>query len=277
MPKKNKEVPALHGDIWSFWVSTFAWLTAADILKHYGIILGREALIKTLKTPNSFYNALLQIPRELVANGLILQKVQRYQGQLQQMFVDYLVSGEGEKDETFPGQGLREDIERSRLGLVHLNEEVDTLQDTYLQLIKEAQRVRQPSVLQWKKRIEKAIASFIHVDPEKGKIFWHERMEHFLSRYDFLQDPNAAIAELADLVGGAQAAELLISHLRDLQHYKKDLEQDFTARMANEIEANQKGLSDLQTQLYDLLIESKHKITLLPPYVTNPEAPQRED
>src|ERR1700733_6213863 len=109
-------------DALSAWLSTYGLITAERILERYQIRLQQKELFSVVKNPNTFYHRLLRVPLKNVLNGIIMQQVHDYQVYTQKLFVDYLLSGESEKDEESPGGMAREDLEEERNKLLKLNE-----------------------------------------------------------------------------------------------------------------------------------------------------------
>lgn len=103
-------------------ISTYSILTSERILEYFHIHLAHTELIHALKNPYSLYYKLLKIPLKNVFNGIIQQQAYDYQVYAQKLFVDYLVSGEGNKAPEEPGGQTREDLETARQDLIKLGE-----------------------------------------------------------------------------------------------------------------------------------------------------------
>src|SRR5947209_7982025 len=85
------------------WCSTYGLVTAQRLLELYKIKLDPDDLKQALKMPSSFYHGLLKIPMRNVFTGIIWQQARDYQIYAQKLFIDYLLSGETNKEEETPG------------------------------------------------------------------------------------------------------------------------------------------------------------------------------
>jgi hypothetical protein len=123
----------------SMWFSTYGTLTSERILERFKIYLTNKELLAATKNPRSFYYQLLRIPLKNVFNGIILQQGHDYQVYAQKLFVDYLLSGESNKEEASPGANTREDLEVLRLQLMSVGEEFSKQELVHQSLIYESQ------------------------------------------------------------------------------------------------------------------------------------------
>ncbi len=109
--------------------STYSILTAERILDRFNIRLKHEELVSVMHNQDSVYFQLLIVPFKNIINGIILQQAYDYQVYAQKLFIDYLVSGEGNTDEEAdaekPGANIREDLEFQRQNLVNLAEQFE--------------------------------------------------------------------------------------------------------------------------------------------------------
>lgn len=123
----------------STWFSTYGVLTAERVLGGFGINLHQEELVTAVKNPHSIYHQLLQIPLKNTLNGIIRQQAHDYQVYAQKLFIDFLLSGQNDKEEGAPGGNTREDLESERKNLVDLGKAFNQQEDTHLKLIAETQ------------------------------------------------------------------------------------------------------------------------------------------
>lgn len=121
------------------WLSTYGILTAERVLETFNIRLKHDELITAIKNPRSIYYQLLRVPLKNIFNGIILQQTQDYQVYAQKLFIDYLLSGENEKDASAPGANTREEIEEERKKLINLGDEFSQLEIAHQTLIGESQ------------------------------------------------------------------------------------------------------------------------------------------
>lgn len=123
----------------SMWFSTYGLLTSQRILERFKIHLNNEELASATKNPRSMYFQLLRIPLKNVFNGIILQQAHDYQVYAQKLFVDYLLSGEGNKEATSPGANTREDLEQARGQLMQMGEDFHKIEVAHQTLIADSQ------------------------------------------------------------------------------------------------------------------------------------------
>jgi hypothetical protein len=126
---------------WSAWFSTYGILTAERILERFNLHLPHDELALAVKNPLSPYYQLLRVPLKNVFNGIILAQASDYQAYAQKLFVDYLLSGEEEKDAESPGAVVREDLERERVLLIEAGDAFRQLEQAHQLLIAESQAV----------------------------------------------------------------------------------------------------------------------------------------
>jgi hypothetical protein len=118
---------------------TYAILTGERVLDRFGIRLKHPQLIAAIQNSKSVYYQLLQVPFYNIINGIIYQHCYDYQVFAQKLFVDYLVSGEGNEEPQRPGETVREDLEQNRLKLVGLGEQFDKDAMNHKKLIHQTQ------------------------------------------------------------------------------------------------------------------------------------------
>jgi hypothetical protein len=123
----------------STWVSTYGLVTTERILERLNIHPSPEELADAMHNTQSEYYLLLRVPLKNVFNGIILAQTLDYQSYAQKLFVDYLLSGESNKEPSSPGGVTREDIESERLTLVAMGEEFESLEFEHQQIIAESQ------------------------------------------------------------------------------------------------------------------------------------------
>ena len=102
--------------------STYSILTSDRILDYFGIHLEHDVLLAAIRNVDSVYHKILLVPFKNVINGIVLQQAYDYQVYLQKVFVDYLMSGQGNEQEGGIGANTRADMEANRLKLVQMSE-----------------------------------------------------------------------------------------------------------------------------------------------------------
>ncbi|VEG90379.1 hypothetical protein [Legionella spiritensis] len=152
-----------HEDL-SMWFSTYGLVTISRILARYNIQLEQDDLIKALKTPNTFYRRLIQLPLKNVLNGIIYQQAHDYQVYAQKLFVDYLLAGQGTKDDNSPGYTTREELEEERQKLMAMSETLHELELEHYKLISESQSLLIKHAAAWNQAmvsVNKGIRDFL--------------------------------------------------------------------------------------------------------------------
>lgn len=137
----------------SAWFPTYGIITAQRLLERYRINLSDTDLLNALKTPNSFYHRILNIPMKNVFNGIILQQARDYQIYAQKIFVDYLMSGENSKTPETPGGEIRERVEEQRVALNVLGDGFDNSESEHNKLITDTQVALMQQANNWQKAI----------------------------------------------------------------------------------------------------------------------------
>lgn len=123
----------------SNWLSTYQWVTVGRLLEDYHFQLSDEAVLTILSSKSSFYYHLLEIPMGNVLNGIILEQIKEYQLFLQKLFVDYLVSGESDREAEEPGGATRQALETQRSQMLETGKAFDQCVLAYESLIIESQ------------------------------------------------------------------------------------------------------------------------------------------
>ncbi len=128
-----------HSDFES-WYPTYGILTAGRILDQFNIKLDHVSLIKAVKNPRSIYYELIKVPLKNVFSGIIMEQAQDYQCYVQQLFVDYFISGQADAPEGSPGENIRESLEDERVNLQSYNAQFQDLQSNRRHLIADTQK-----------------------------------------------------------------------------------------------------------------------------------------
>jgi hypothetical protein len=123
----------------SEFLSTYQWVTVGQLLEGYGFKLPDTCVLDILREKSSFYYQMLRIPVMNVLNGIIIDQTKAYQIFIQKLFVDYLVSGEADVEETI-GSETRAALEIARQQMVELSEKFEETESIREKLIVESQR-----------------------------------------------------------------------------------------------------------------------------------------
>lgn len=137
----------------SNWCSTYNLLTFQSIFERFNIHLNNEELALATKNVASLYFQLLRIPIKNLMNGIIFQQARDYQSYAQNIYIDYLFSGEADKSPEAPGGHSREDLEELRLHLMSTGERFSEHDDAQKLLIRQSQK----SLIQFTQELLKTI------------------------------------------------------------------------------------------------------------------------
>ena len=114
----NNTITTQDADVPSHWIPTYGAVTAEKILERYDIRLTQEELFHALSNANCVFLRLIQVPLKHVFNGLILQQAKDYQIYAQKQYIDYLISGDVNQEESQSGA----ELEATRKELVAFGE-----------------------------------------------------------------------------------------------------------------------------------------------------------
>ncbi|OGV25806.1 MAG: hypothetical protein A3F18_05705 [Legionellales bacterium RIFCSPHIGHO2_12_FULL_37_14] len=120
-------------------LSTYQWVTVGQLLETYGIKLPEAYVIELLNKKTSFFYLMLKVPAINVLCGIIVDQVKTYQIFIQKLFVEYLVSGADDVEESM-GSETRKQIEAARKGMLILGGAFEELELDRETLILDSQR-----------------------------------------------------------------------------------------------------------------------------------------
>lgn len=118
---------------------TYSTLTAQSILAHFGIKLDHVQLLSVIKNQENVYFQLLRVPFTNIANSIVLQQAYDYQIYVQKLFIDYLMSGEGNADNEGSGRYLRDGLEDERRTIVDTGKDFEDIERSHKLFIAESQ------------------------------------------------------------------------------------------------------------------------------------------
>lgn len=122
----------------SQFLSTYQWVTVGQLLDGYGLKLPDTCVLDIIREKSSFYYQMLRLPAINVLNGIIVEQTKSYQIFIQKLFVDYLVSGEADVEETL-GSETRASLETARQQVVELSAKFEEAEAAREKLIVESQ------------------------------------------------------------------------------------------------------------------------------------------
>lgn len=127
----------------SQWLSTYGLLTAERIFERIHFALTQDELLSTVRNPQGVCHQLLRVPLKNVFNGIIFQQARDYLVYAQKLFIEYLLSPEGNReeshDESISGSDTREALEVARLSLIDMEKAFAQREDAHAHLIAKSQ------------------------------------------------------------------------------------------------------------------------------------------
>lgn len=259
------------------WCSTYGIVTAQRLLELYKIKLEPEDLIQTLKKADSFYHGLLKIPMRNVFNGIIWQQARDYQIYAQKLFIDYLLSGETNKDEEAPGASLREDLEVQRQELLGLNDNFHALEMDQERLIARCQASLIKDADTWASDIKKISLSLkkklASLGIDKSEALIQRALITVLTRYDFkgeLHD-KAAWEKIERILGASlnhDAQQAFMNEIKGLSQIVTNSRQSLEQHNAEVAQMSQM-MRNFRSDFYRFIVRSKELLKSLPDYKIN--------
>ena len=259
------------------WFPTYGLLTSQRILERLDIRLTTRELDTALSNPHSVYYQLLRIPLKNVFNGIILQQVHDYQAYAQGLFVDYLLSGEANKEETAPGANTRDDLEQQRLHLVELNEAYAKLEAENQELIAKSQASLIALSRELLASLAKVVASVMLIlrktDPNISIERVSKALRAIMIHYETVNDEVLApsspywniVIKLLGMPLDAPLRAALAQSIRALSDPRNEVEQILSTYLS-ETEAMEVNLKNYRTEFYNVILRVTELIKLLPDY-----------
>lgn len=136
-------------------LSTYAGLTAEQLLKKLGISMPYDLLVQHIKHAKTYYHRLLFLPALKTFNEIIIDQCRVRQDFVQQKMIDYLYSDEAQKGDDEPGAELREQIEQQRQQLLDMNEQLEAKIDHADTIDKAVLKELKGKVQQWHELMDK--------------------------------------------------------------------------------------------------------------------------
>ncbi|MFC3907626.1 hypothetical protein ACFORL_00850 [Legionella dresdenensis] len=257
------------------WVSTYGLVTIQRLLDKYQIKLSPNEIIYTLKTPETFYHRLLRVPLRNIFNGIILQQARDYQLYAQKMFIDFLISPDGSKDEEGPGGGTRYNLEELRTEFVKLNEQYAETETAHKTLIVESQRALIEHAANWNNLLKNAAKAV------KGKLSKSGKSEQqilraliaLLTQYEFktrqINDKHwSTVEQLLGISLTPEAKEIFSNELHALDEFAANT-QGLLIEFAGKINDMAVQLKGYRGEFKKVILRAKELIQLLPEYRVN--------
>lgn len=259
------------------WFSTYGIITTARILGKYQINLEQSELVEAIKTPTSLYHHLVQVPLRNVMNGIILEQANDYHVYAQKLFIDYLLSGEGAKEEEAQGSLTREALERERQQLISLGDEFHKTHGQHDYLIAESQsaliKVSHAFHVEMEKAINALNSTLKSIDFSEPKSQIRKTIRYALihcnmidtqtqeSKSNFIDKMN----EVLKVSLTQDIKERMLLNMEKIFKIESDFGERIKAFLANAEEITQLANS-FRNQFYDTVLRVVELIKSLPDY-----------
>ena len=257
----------------SQWLPTYGFLTSQRILERLNLHLSTEELVLALKNHHSLYHQLLTVPLKNVLNGIIFQQAQDYQIYAQKLFIDYLLSGEDQKEESTPGQKTRDDLEEVRQQLVTFGESFRNQELAHQNLISKSQLsliTVAKSLQDQFKDAEKAIGNVLNLKDEENiqKALRFPFIQYEKLSADVLAPSSSLWTTIEDILSIKLTQEQRKAMANILEQMSDPREQINTELLSytNESEAISIELRNYRLEFHNLIIRATELIQLLPDY-----------
>lgn len=263
--------------------STYSELTVERLLDCYHLDIPIKDVLYVMKNPNIFCYHLMKAPLSNIFNGIILQQTRDYQSYAQEMFVDYLLSSEGGKDDTMPGADIRHLIGLEKTKLAEFNEQFRSLETEHKNLIAQSQAMLIVKVQQWKKKLHKAALSVyqqLSIEiPDLAEDGITQALA-ILSIYAKLAEQPRVNEQLWQRIQRLLNQELtenrrefFIKALVTIDHesFKND---DKLTQCCEQILVMNNRIKEFRVIFYDFILHNRELFKSLPEYKANPEGQQ---
>jgi len=257
----------------SMWFSTYGMLTVERLLEGFHLNLSHEEVVTAIKNPHSLYYQLLRIPLKNVFNGIILQQTQDYQVYAQKLFIDFLLSGQNDKEEGSPGSNTREDLETERTRLIELGEEFSKQELLHQKLIANSQA----SLIQISRDLQQSIVTAskkIKAQLQRSKINKSEDVvQHSIKTgmiFDDKVDDSSAlfwikIAEILEIKLTPEQRLQTAESLTKLAEHRAAINKTLGIYL-EQTEDMSINLRSYRSQFYQTILKVTELIKLLPDY-----------
>lgn len=259
------------------WYSTYTVITAERILERFNIRLSQNELRIVLSKKNSFYYHLLSIPLKNIFNGIILQQAEDYQVYAQKLFIDYLLSGETNKEENAPGGIAREELEAKRKILMEIGSQLHKQELAQARLINSSQNSLIKYASSWQKGWGKATQTLnndLHLEENVVTL----ALQALLSSQNLTKIGEIIPLKQEDWAGieaifnNPLTAELKKLFTDQISQLKVIVDQAVLAleNLINQADALNQQLRTARSELYQLILVIIDLIKFLPEYKVDP-------
>lgn len=260
------------------WISTYGLITMQRILAHYPIKLSVIDLVQVLKNRQGFFYQILEIPLHLVFDGIILQQAKDYELFAQKLFIDYLISGEANKDASQSGAFTREELEIQRVALVKLSEQFQEIALEHQNLIAKCQKAIIHYIYNW--QIKLAItAGSMNLEMQDAANFAIEEKEmmdvlhRLISSYDLKKEriEKNIWADIDNLLNANMDESwqaFFMENLKPLCFIEPKL-QETLQQFKEQTQVSHEKISAFRRDFSQIIVKSKELLTQLPDYYPN--------
>lgn len=257
--------------------STYGFITAQRILEKYHIKLSQDALLVAIRNPFTFYYRILQIPTKNVLNGIILQQAGDFHVYTQKLFIDYLLSGESAKGEDAQGANTRANLEKERLHLIEIGEELHQLQNQQATIIANSQKALIHLSNEWSNLVSATQKNILTTLQDMGiNIDLNQiskALTHVLVHCDLLQEevkgnPYLLIDQLNERLNcnlTPDIKEKLMRHFDELKEFLSHFEEKINEHKEAAHQLAQQARF-FRSEFYDAILKVIELIRLLPDY-----------
>jgi hypothetical protein len=261
----------------SQWFPTYGFLTSQRILERLQINLSGDELVSALKNHHSLYYQLLIVPLKNILNGIIFQQAQDYQVYAQKLFIDYLLSGEDQKDDNSPGANTRADLETIRLELVSFGESFRAQELVHQTLIAKVQEAQTNVAKSLQTKLKLSAKKIAEVFNDESKIQNDDDMQRAIRTtfifYDKLtKDLLAATSDLWPKMEAILTIKIspeqrkIIAGILEQVGDPRDEIHTMLLSYLDETDAVSIEFRNFRTQFYNLILRVTELIQLLPDY-----------
>jgi hypothetical protein len=266
----------------SKWFSTYGLLTARRIFERFNIALDDDELLSIHENPSCVYSLLLRVPLKNIFNGIVLQQAHDYQVYAQKLFVDYLLSGEGDKDAESSGAHTREDLEAERNKLMDIGALFNQEEEAHQHLIYESQGMLMERAEALKASIETVAKKIAHLlsahQIEKNNTQIIRAIRFGIIHYAQLNNDILSlstsyweqVAMMLDMTFSHDLRQEWAAVMKEIGDPKGDLEELLSVYLekAQDLCAQFKNF---RSQFYHVILRATELIQLLPDYHVDKE------
>lgn len=259
----------------AFDFATYGTLTAERILARFGIHLEQATLSTAVNNPHSLYYELLRVPFKNTLNGIVYQQAYDYQVYAQKLFIDYLLSGKANKEDSAAGMNQSEEaLEEARQQLMTMGEALNEQELVHYRLISESQA----RLISFATGLQRALSeAATRMQVLVGNAASSEPLarvlEHLLAsdkptaEGQFLASPDCVVtlAKALQITVDPALKVALAAVLNELNDYREQLTSLVTTFLTQAVQLNE-VLCSYRRQFADFILTVQELVRQLPDY-----------